>query len=163
MDAFVSDITSIFDLINDNKDSKSIVNSTIMSKQYLGYYLYRIFTKYILFFENALPSGDIKNLFKYLRIPTEHNRHKNYPLAGKMINDEDILDIIILTELDMFNKLDGYINTLPNNTVYKPFYEFIKMKNLTTIIQDIIDLQKLIPGLSVAAIRPNYKDDNKLI
>ena len=80
-----------------------------------------------------------------------------------MINDEDILDIIILTELDMFNKLDGYINTLPNNTVYKPFYEFIKMKNLTTIIQDIIDLQKLIPGLSVAAIRPNYKDDNKLI
>ena len=49
MDAFVSDITSIFDLINDNKDSKSIVNSTIMSKQYLGYYLYRIFTKYILF------------------------------------------------------------------------------------------------------------------
>jgi hypothetical protein len=163
MDAFVSDITSIFDLINDNKDSKTILNTAIMSKQYLAYYLYRIFTKYILFFENALPSRDIKDLYKYLRIPIEHDKHKNYPLAGKMINDEQLLDIIILTEIDMFTKLDSYIKTLPNNTTYKPFYEFIKIKNTTTIIQDIIDLQKLIPGLSVAAIRPNYKDDNKLI
>ena len=111
----------------------------------------------------AIPSADINNLFKLLRIPKEHNREKNYPLAGKMTNDEQLLDLIILTSIDIFNKTDKYIQSLPNTVSYKHLFDFLATKELTIIIQDLIDLQKLIPGLSVSAIRPNYIDDNKLI
>lgn len=163
MEKFTNDIYGVFELINNNKDAKSIVNIVILSKQYLAYYLYRIITKFINLFEIAIPSADINNLLKLLRIPKEHNRTKNYPLAGKMTNEEQLLDLIILTAIDMFNKVDKYIQTLPNPDAYNSIYEFIKIKDLPVIIQDIIDLQKLIPGLSVSAIRPNYIDDTKLI
>jgi len=163
MEKFTNDIYGVFELINNNKDAKSIVNIVILSKQYLAYYLYRIITKFINLFEIAIPSTDINNLLKLLRIPKEHDRIKNYPLAGKMTNEEQLLDLIILTSIDMFNKVDKYIQTLPNPDAYNNIYEFIKIKDLSVIIQDIIDLQKLIPGLSVSAIRPNYIDDAKLL
>ena len=163
MEKFTNDVYGVFELINNNKDAKSIVNIVILSKQYLGYYLYRIITKFINLFEIAIPSADINNLLKLLRIPKEHDRTKNYPLAGKMTNEEQLLDLIILTAIDMFNKVDKYIQTLPNPDAYNSIYEFIKIKDLPVIIQDIIDLQKLIPGLSVSAIRPNYIDNAKLV
>lgn len=163
MEKFTNDIYGVFELINNNKDAKSIVNIVILSKQYLAYYLYRIIAKFINLFEIAIPSADINNLLKLLRIPKEHDRTKNYPLAGKMTNEEQLLDLIILTAIDMFNKVDKYIQTLPNPDAYNSIYEFIKIKDLPVIIQDIIDLQKLIPGLSVSAIRPNYIDDTKLV
>ena len=162
MEKFTNDIYGVFELINNNKDVKSIVNIIILSKQYLAYYLYRILVKFINLFEIAIPSVDIKTLFKYLRIPSEHDRTQNYPLAGKMTNEEELLNLIILTEIDMFNKVDKYAQTLPNPASYNNVYEFLKTKDLPVIIQDLIDLQKLIPGLSVSAIRPNYIDDDLL-
>ena len=62
----------------------------------------------------------------------------------------------------MLNKTDKYIQSLPTPGPNAIIYEFIKLKDLSVIIQDIIDLQKLIPGLSVSAIRPNYIDDEKI-
>jgi hypothetical protein len=163
MEKFTNDIYGVFELINNNKDVKTIINITILSKQYLAYYLYRILVKFYNIFEIAIPSTDIKNLYKLLRIPVEHESSKNYPLAGKMTNDEQLLDLIILTQIDMFNKVDKYIQSLPNPDTYNSIYEFIKTKELPIIIQDLIDLQKLVPGLSVSAIRPNYIDDEQLI
>jgi hypothetical protein len=163
MEKFTNDIYGVFELINNNKDVKTIINITILSKQYLAYYLYRILVKFYNIFEIAVPVADIKNLYKLLRIPLEHDSSKNYPLAGKMTNDEQLLDLIILTEIDMFNKVDKYIQSLPNPDAYNNIYEFIKIKDLSIIIQDLIDLQKLIPGLSVSAIRPNYIDDQEII
>ena len=162
MEKFTGDIYGVFELINNNKDVKTIVNTTILSKQYLAYYLYRIIVKFINVFEIAISSTDIKNLLKILRIPVEHDIHKNYPLAGKMTNDEQLLDLIILTAIDMFSNADKYIQSLPNPDKYNNIYDFLKTKDLPVIIQDIIDLQKLIPGLSVSAIRPNYIDDQEL-
>ena len=162
MEKFTNDIYGVFELINNNKDSKTIINITILSKQYLAYYMYRILVKFFNIFEIAIPTTDFKNLFKLLRIPAEHDKTKNYPLAGKMTNDEELLDLIILTEIDMFNKVDKYIQTLPNPDSYNNIYDFLKTKELPIIIQDLIDLQKLIPGLSVSAIRPNYIDDAQL-
>ena len=162
MEKFTNDIYGIFELINNNKDNKTIINVSILSKQYLAYYMYRILVKFYNVFEIAIPTTDIKNLFKLLRIPVEHDKTKNYPLAGKMTNDEELLDLIILTEIDMFNKVDNYIQKLPNPDSYNDIYNFVKIKELPVIIQDLIDLQKLIPGLSVSAIRPNYIDDEQL-
>lgn len=162
MDKFAEDLYSIYELINKNKDTKSIINTSLLSKQYLGYYLYRIFTKFIHLFENVASISEIKQIFKYLRIPLEHNRDKPYPLAGKMTNDEQLLDLIILSFLDIFGKSDKYIKSLPSDVGYKELNEFISIKNLEAILQDLVDLQKLLPGLSVSALRPNYLDDSEL-
>lgn len=162
MEKFTNDIYGVYELINDNKDVKSIINVVIISKQYLAYYLYRIITKFMNVIEVAIPSGDTSTFLKLLRIPAEHDRRKNYPMAGTMTNDEELLNLIILSAIDMLNKIDKYIQTLPSDAGYSNIYEFIKLKDLPIIIQDLIDLQKLVPGLSVSAIRPNYIDDDDL-
>jgi hypothetical protein len=162
MEKFTNDVYGIYELINDGKNTKSIISVSVISKQYLAYYLYRIISKFMNVIEAALPTNDINTYFQLLRIPKEHNRLKNYPMAGKMTNDEELLDLIILTSIDILNKLDKYIKTLPNDAGYANVYEFLKLKDLPVIIQDLIDLQKLVPGLSVSAIRPNYIDDDNL-
>jgi len=159
---FIDDIYKIFETLNSNTDVKSYIDIKIISKQYLAYYLYRLIIKFINVIEMAIPSKDIMTLFKLLRIPKEHDRRKNYPMAGKMTNDEELLDLIILSSIDILTKTDKYIKTLPNDAGYSNIYDFIKIKDLPIIIQDLIDLQKLIPGLSVSAIRPNYIDDEDL-
>ena len=47
MEKFNNDLYAIYELINKNDESKSLINVTIISKQYLAYYIYRIITKYI--------------------------------------------------------------------------------------------------------------------
>ena len=87
----------------------------------------------------------------------------NYPLAGKLTNDSKILDMIILKGIDILIKTDKYIKSLPSNvTTYDDLFTFFKQKELTVIIQDLIDLQTLLPGLSVPEIRPNYLVDEQL-
>ncbi len=163
MDTFTNDIYSIYELINNNDESKTFMHIKTISKQYLAYYIYRIITKYILIVEMGSSSSEINEFMSYLRIPKEHNRILNYPLAGKLTNDDKILDMIILRGIDILKNADKYINSLPKNiTSYDDLYEFFKQKELTVIIQDLIDLQTLIPGLSVPEIRPNYLNDNKI-
>lgn len=163
MEKFNNDLYSIYELINKNDESKSLINVTIISKQYLAYYIYRIITKYIHIIEFGVSSGDIDEFMLYLRIPKEHNRLLNYPLAGKMTNDDSILNMIILKGIDMLTKTDKYLKTLSSSVKsYDDFYTFLKEKDLPVIIQDLIDLQKLIPGLSVPEIRPNYLNNSRL-
>jgi hypothetical protein len=162
MEKFTTDIFGVFELINEGKKTKSIINTVVISKQYLAYYLYRIITKFIHIIEIAIPIKEVKTILKLLRIPNEHDRNKNYPMAGNMTNDEELLDLIILSSIDVLNNTDKYIQSLPTPGPNAIIYEFIKLKDLSVIIQDIIDLQKLIPGLSVSAIRPNYIDDDKI-
>ena len=162
MDKFTNYIYGVYELINEGKETKSIINVTVISKQYLAYYLYRIITKFMNVIEVAIPSKDINTVLKLLRIPKEHDRRKNYPMVGKMTNDEELLNLIILSCIDILTKVDKYIQTLPNDAGYSAIYAFIKLKELPIIIQDLIDLQKLVPGLSVSAIRPNYIDDEDL-
>ena len=79
-----------------------------------------------------------------------------------MTNDEQLLDMIILTGIDMFNKLDKYIKTQSQMDKYEPLFTFLGQKEMPVIIQDLIDLQKLIPGLSVSAIRQNFINNSNL-
>jgi len=162
MDVFVNSMYSVYELIGSNDTTtKTFLDTKVISKQYIAYYLYRIFCKYFQQFENIIPSSEIENLMKILRIPNENKRENScYPLAGKMTNDEKFLDIIILTILDMLTKLGKYINTVPRSSQYDNFMEFIKLKQLNVIVQDLVDLQKLVPRISVAAIRPDYNNDN---
>ena len=162
LDKFVNDIYGIYQLINKQKEVKSLVNIVVLSKQYLAYYLYRIIAKYIHVFEIAVSNSDVNKLFAYLRIPKEHDKTKPYPMVGTMTNDEQLLDLVILSSIDFFNKTEQYLGSLPNLSGHSEFIKFIEMKQLPIIIQDLIDLQKLVPGLSVSAIRPNYIDDEQI-
>ena len=162
MEEFVNKIYNIYELINNNNDSKSFINVKTISKQYLAYYIYRIITKFIILFEAALSGSTIDEFLKLLRIPEEHKRMLNYPLAGKMTNDEQLLDMIILTGIDMFNKLDKYIKTQTHIDKYESLFVFLEEKKMPVIIQDLIDLQKLIPGLSVSAIRQNFINNSSI-
>jgi hypothetical protein len=163
MEKFTNDIYSIYELINNNDESKTFMHIKTISKQYLAYYIYRIITKYIGVVEMGITTADINEFMSYLRIPKEHNRILNYPLAGKLTNDDKILDMVILKGIDMLMKTDKYIKNLPKNiNTYDDLYEFFKQKELTIIIQDLIDLQTLIPGLSVPEIRPNYLNNSKI-
>ena len=163
MEAFTNDIYSIYELINNDNESKSFMHIKTISKQYLAYYIYRIITKYITIVEMGSTSGDINEFMTYLRIPLEHNRLLNYPLSGKLTNDDKLLDMIILKGIDLLNKADKYIKSLPSNTAsYDDLYKFFKQKELTVIIQDLIDLQTLLPGLSVPQVRPNYLNNSQL-
>jgi hypothetical protein len=164
MDNFINDVYGIFELINNtDTNAKTFIDTKLISKQYLTYYLYRIFCKYINLFENTIPASQISNLLKILRVPKENTGMGTaYPLAGKLTNDEKHLDMIILTILDMMTKVGKYVATLPSTIAYTEFYEFLQQKSLEIIVKDLIDLQKLIPGLSVPAIRPDYDDDDIL-
>ena len=163
MDIFTGDIYSIFELIDNNDESKTFMHIKTISKQYLAYYVYRVITKYMKFVELSQSSGDIDDFLTYLRVPTSHNRLMNYPFAGKFTNDEKILDMIILKGIDLLTKTDTYIKTLPTKTyAHDELYVFLKQKELTVIIQDLIDLQTLLPGLSVPAIRQNYINNSKI-
>ena len=165
MEEFKTNIYNIYDLINNENNEKSLVNTKIISKQYLAYYIYRIVTKYMYLVEQSSTTEDINFFFSLLRIPTEHNRRLNYPLAGKLTNELEILDMVILGGIQMFEKIDNYLKTLNNKNKqnkYKAFYTFMSEKTISIIIKDIMDLQKLLPGLSVPIIRPNYLDDAQL-
>ena len=165
MEEFKTNIFNIYNLINDDKNESNLVNTKIISKQYLAYYIYRIVTKYMYLVEQSSTTEDINFFFSLLRIPTEHNRRLNYPLAGKLTNELEILDMVILGGIQMFEKVDNYLKTLNNKNKqnkYKAFYTFMSEKTISIIIKDIMDLQKLLPGLSVPIIRPNYLDDAQL-
>ena len=162
MEKFVNDIYSIYELINNNNDSKSFINVKTISKQYLAYYIYRIITKFMILYEDALSGSAIDEFLTLLRIPKVHDRMLNYPLSGKMTNDEQLLDMIVLMGIDMFNKLDKYAQSQSNMEKYIDLFAFFEQKSMPVIIQDLIDLQKLIPGLSVPAIRQNFINNSSL-
>ena len=167
MEKFKKNIYSIYNLINDedNKKVASLINTKIVLKQYLAYYIYRIITKYIKIIEISTSSADINYIMKLLRIPEEHNRELNYPMAGKLTNENDILDMIILGGIDMFEKVNNYLNTLDKKNKqkkYQEFFKFLKEKDLNVILKDLMNLQKLIPGLSVPIIRPHLLSNNKI-
>jgi hypothetical protein len=164
MEKFKNNIYNIYNLINE-EDSKSLIDTKTVSKQYLAYYIYRIITKYIKLIEISTSSEDIEYVMKLLRIPIEHNRELNYPMAGKLTNENDILDMIILGGIDMFEKVNNYLNTLDKKNKqkkYQEFFKFLKEKDLNVILKDLMNLQKLIPGLSVPIIRPHLLSNNKI-
>ena len=67
-----------------------------------------------------------------------------------IVNYEDVISNI--KTLTKKNKQDKY----------GEFYEFLEDKTLENIIKDLMNLQKLLPGISVPIIRPNYYNDNKI-
>ena len=166
MDKFLNDIYGLYNALNKkktSKTSKNIINVSILSKQYIAYYLYRIITKFMKIISNAIPSSQIRDLLQYLNIPPGHDNTINYPLVGRMTNDEELLDIIILTMIEIFKNVDKYIIALPSISNYNnKMYAFLQTKNITTILKDLQSLQSLLPGINIKINRFAHVD-NKLV
>ena len=161
MEQFITDIFSIYELMNKDDDSKGFIKIKTISKQYLAYYIYRIITKYMNLFQNSISKNEIIKFLSIIGIPPEHNILLNYPLAGKMTNDEKLLDLFIITGIDFFNKVDIYIKDLPNDKGNKDIVNYLKSKDLKTILQNLVDLQMLLPGISESN-RPKYMNNNTI-
>lgn len=156
MEEYNDNLYSIFETLNNLDTSKGFINNKLLSKQYLAYYIYRVITKNYDMFIAAVSNKDMSDFYKYLRIPEMHDKDLPYPLVGKMQNDEEILDLIILAGIDIMNKTQKFIEQ--NETFkesYPAFFRFIEDKTLEKIIADLIDLYKLLPNLSIPSIRPN--------
>lgn len=148
---FINNIYMIYESIK--QKNNNIIDTEILLKQYLAYYLYRIIMKFIHLFSIVNKVKDLEDYMKNLNIPENHDKTKLYPLVKRMINNKTKLDIVILMSIDMFNKVNTYINTLHNASAYSQIYLFLQDKNYNQIIQDLNNLQKLIPSLP----SPNIK------
>ena len=182
MEEFNSNILLLLDNVDKFKKQKDktikLVNNHIIEKQYIAYYLYRIWMNNRKIVKNANTKTEFNKVLNYLEVPIRyHNLDVVYPMANKMVNDERQLDMIILTILKHFNKVEkifGSANTnkindnnmdslenikkaalKPKNKNYESFNEFIKYKSLELIIQDIVQLKMFVPNLSKSSNRIN--------
>ena len=182
MEEFNSNILLLLDNVDKFKKQKDktikLVNNHIIEKQYIAYYLYRIWMNNRKIVKNANTNTEFNKVLNYLEVPIKyHNLDVVYPMANKMVNNESQLDMIILTILKHFNKVEkifgsansNKINTnkmnsledikkaalKPKNKNYESFNEFIKYKSLELIIQDIVQLKMFVPNLSKSSNRIN--------
>ena len=156
MEEFNNNLYSIFETLNNLDTTKGFINNKLLSKQYLAYYIYRIITKNYDMITAAISNKDMNDFYKYLRIPEMHDKSLAYPLVGKMQNDEEVLDLIILAGIDILNKTQKFVEQNEGfKKSHSQFFIFVENKPLEKIISDLVDLYKLLPGLSVPGVRPN--------
>lgn len=160
MDLFIQNIQGIYDYIQALDVSNELIDSKVIHKQYIAYYLYRIICKYYNIISSITNIILIREkILTPLKIP--HNYDGCYALVGRMIRDEDTLDVVInnmMKLLEAFEKKKTGLLDDSNQDVHD-FNEFIASKNtVESINNDIITLYKYLPGLSGGAPVPNVKE-----
>jgi len=174
MEEFVATILSIFDNINKENekikknDTKiNIINTTVEEKQYLAYYIYRIWIKYRTLIEYTNGITEFNKVLTSFNLPVKYFKYRvTFPMQNKMVNNEKQLDLIILMILKQFNKCHQFFTSqsipINNDTKldldtpqgqYKIIIELLTKKNLKTIISDINNIKILVPNLSKGSSR----------
>lgn len=174
MDTFIATIFSIFDNINavkqkekeqpinDTKLQDKLIYTYVEEKQYLAYYIYRIWIKYRTLMEYTNTVTEFNKVLTSLNIPTKYFKyHVSFPMQNKMINNEKQIDLVILMILKQMNKCQTFFSSqsIPIDTSsdidlktpkgqYKKINELLKEKNLKTIVSDINNIKILVPNLS---------------
>ena len=75
-------------------------------------------------------------------------------MAHKMTNDSNLLDIILLGLVELFNQLNENLKMSLTNNNFTKLKNFLATKKLEVIIQDLIDIQHYVPNLSAPAVKP---------
>ena len=174
MEEFNNNILKLMDNIDRTKKEKSIakklINNYIIEKQFIAYYLYRIWIKYRSLMENVNTKTEFRKILKYLEIPVKYHSIKiTYPLCNKMINNEKQLNLVIYSILKHFNKVEQIYgdkaklgdkpkNLKPKNKYYDNFNRLIRFKSFGSIVQDIVELKMFVPNLSRPSSRINVWD-----
>ena len=121
MDDFTASILTLYDNINEmqaksklNKDFK-ILNNYLIEKQYLAYYIYRLWIKYRRIMEYTNTPSEFNKVLTYLNIPPKYFKYDvTFPMQNKMVSNEKQLDLIILNILNQFNKCTKYFTNIKN-------------------------------------------------
>jgi hypothetical protein len=119
MDDFTASIITLYDNINElqtkskiKKDFK-ILNNYLIEKQYLAYYIYRIWIKYRRIMEYTNTPTEFNKVLIYLNIPPKYFKYNVvFPMQNKMVSNEKQLDLIILNILNQFNKCNKYFSNI---------------------------------------------------
>jgi hypothetical protein len=163
LDSFITSAMVIFDNINSDKmlARKTVINNTIIDKQYLAYYLYRIWIKHRKLMEKATSNADFDEILSFLEIPAKYQAmNLVYPMANKMTINEKQLDLVILSILKQFNRANILYSGDANPPAdFKQLTTYTEGKSVENIIQDIIQLKLLLPNLSRPANVFNIWDD----
>jgi hypothetical protein len=180
MDNFIATILVLHDNINETatalkKSKKSLAKNSVSEKQYLAYYVYRIWIKYRKLISNVNTPSEFNKVLAYLEIPSKYyDMEVVYPLVNKMTSNENQLDYVILNIMNQMNKVTKLYSkaeakapdsedkeqttapdTTPKSAEYDQLVNYLEGKNTENIIQDIIQLKLLIPNLA----RPAQKFD----
>lgn len=162
MNNFNASILVLFDNINEKTQesdaTKKILNNTVLEKQYLAYYLYRIWMKYKKLIIKVNGKTEFEKVLKHMEIPIKYFKlNITYPMVDKMTNKESNLDKIILNILKQFNECAQVYGQPggkgPIDQDYNKLSQLVEYKNIENIIQDIIQLKILLPNLSRPASR----------
>ena len=166
MDTFITTVMVIYDNINKEKeDGPRLMNNKITEKQFLAYYIYRLWIKYRKLMEDVNTPTDVRKILLYMEVPKKyHDIYLTYPMADKMPINEKQLDLIILSMLKHLNQTykvygqrsDGSIP--PENKYYKMLTKYLTGKTIENIIQDVIQIKLLVPNLSRPANVRNIWD-----
>ena len=166
MDTFITTVMVIYDNINKEKeDGPRLINNKITEKQFLAYYIYRLWIKYRKLMEDVNTPTDVRKILLYMEVPKKyHDIYLTYPMADKMPINEKQLDLIILSMLKHLNQTykvygqrsDGSIP--PENKDYKMLTKYLTGKTIENIIQDVIQIKLLVPNLSRPANVRNIWD-----
>ena len=161
MNNFNASILVLFDNINEKTQetdpAKKILNNTVAEKQYLAYYLYRIWIKYKKLMIKVNGNTAFEEILEQMEIPVKYyNLDMVYPMANKMTNNESKLDKVILKILKQFNEVEqvfGQPGDGPKEVNFDKLKEYVEYKSIENIIQDIMILKTLMPNLSRPASR----------
>lgn len=176
MDTFIATIFSIFDNINiakqkekeqqkqrnETKPQDKLIKTYVEDKQYLAYYIYRIWIKYRTLMEYTNTVTEFNKVLTSLNIPIKYFKYRvSFPMQNKMINNEKQIDMVILMILKQLNKCQSFFTSqsVPIDTSsdidmktpqgqYKQITVLLKNKDLKTIVSDINNIKILVPNLS---------------
>ena len=153
---FIASILVLYDnIVESTRDPKKSINilSTVSEKQYLAYYVYRIWIKYRKLIEDIVTRTKYAKILEILNIPAKYQEiYITYPMANKMPSNEQQLDLILYMMLDQLNMVaNTYQNqdtNMPKYVEFKKLGDFLDNKSMESIIQDILQIKMLIPNLS---------------
>ena len=157
IDDFIASILVLFDNIKiPAVDPKKTINilPTTMEKQYLSYYVYRIWIKYRQSIESAVGKPEFQRILELLQIPKKYyNVYIPYPMANKMPVNEKQLDLILYQMLSQFHKSAEIYGKLPptgtgNILEFNKLNDYLLGKTMENIIQDILQVKMLVPNLA---------------
>ena len=129
---------------NPNED---ITMHKIKTRHLIIYYLYRIFCKYRDNIMNVIPIEDINIMYNLLNIP--ENSRGCIPMAGKLSNKKQQLDVTLFTLIKIFNDFNINQKGKLAPDKFEDMLAFFKSKeNIKKILEDFKVLDILIPNLS---------------
>jgi len=157
IDDFIASILVLFDNVRipaiDPKKTINILPTTV-EKQYLTYYVYRIWIKNRHSIESAVGKQEFQRILELLQIPSKYySVYIPYPMANKMPANEKQLDLILYQMLSQMHKSAEIYSKLPpsgtgNILEFNKLNNYLLGKTMENIIQDILQIKMLVPNLS---------------